>query len=355
MRILILSWRDLKNPLAGGSEVFVQNLARCWAQVGHKVTFLSSAHEGLAVEEEVDGYQIVRRGGRFTVYRCARRYYQNEGRRSFDAVLEVVNTRPFLTPKWLHDIPVVTLIHQLAREVWKYEVPAPAAVLGRYYLEPRWLRNYADRPVLTLSKSSKASLHDYGMRNVDVIKVGIDPPLNRPLPAKAEKPTVLFVGRLSANKRPEHAVTAHAIARQVIPDLELWVIGDGPYVDKVKSSAGPGVKFFGRVDPETKQDMMASAHALLVTSVREGWGLVVSEAGQVGTRSIGYDVAGLQDSVPAAGGRIVLASPESMANAIVESVPTWMKEGPAQLASLGVHPWEDCAEDVLRHLSQARD
>jgi glycosyltransferase involved in cell wall biosynthesis len=39
------------------------------------------------------------------------------------------------------------------------------------------------------------------------------------------------------------------------------------------------------------------SHALVLPSVREGWGLVVTEANSLGTPCVGYDVSGLRDSV----------------------------------------------------------
>ena len=42
---------------------------------------------------------------------------------------------------------------------------------------------------------------------------------------------------------------------------------------------------------------MAEAHVLLMTSVREGWGLVVTEANACGTPAVVYNVPGLRDSV----------------------------------------------------------
>ena len=64
---------------------------------------------------------------------------------------------------------------------------------------------------------------------------------------------------------------------------------------------------FGRVDEATKHELMARAHGQLATSVREGWGLVVSEAAAVGTPTMSYDVPGLRDSTTAADG--VLCEP----------------------------------------------
>jgi glycosyltransferase involved in cell wall biosynthesis len=42
---------------------------------------------------------------------------------------------------------------------------------------------------------------------------------------------------------------------------------------------------------------MSRAHALLVPGVREGWGLVVTEANAMGTPAVAYDVHGLRDSI----------------------------------------------------------
>ena len=56
----------------------------------------------------------------------------------------------------------------------------------------------------------------------------------------------------------------------------------------------------------------------MVTSVREGWGLVVSEANAVGTPAIVYDVSGLRDSVRnELTGLIVPPRPRSMAEAML--------------------------------------
>ena len=350
MRILILNWRDLAHPRAGGSEVYAQNLARHWAAAGHEVTFFCAAVPGRAEVEDVDGYRLVRRGGRLSVYRQAHSYFESTGEDSFDVILDVVNTRPFMAAKWAAQPRVIALVHQVAREVWRYEAPWPASWLGRYLLEPRWLRTYRDLPVLTVSQSSRASLHQYGLKDVAVVPEGVDPPLPIPLPDKAGPPTAIFVGRLSANKRPLDAIRAHTLVRREIPDAQLWVVGEGPIMSRLEKAAGPGVRFFGRVDAETKQNLMASAHALVATSVREGWGLTVSEAARLGTRCVGYDVAGLRDSIPAAGGVLCDANPEALAAKLVEHLPAWSTEARPDLGDAGVVSWEEVAQAVLSHL-----
>lgn len=353
MHLLILNWRDLRHPRAGGSEVYAQNLARCWAADGHEVTFFCAAVAGRPAVECQDGYRVVRSGGPLSVYRDARRFYLNQPAGTFDAVLDVINTRPFLTPRWVGTTPTVALIHQLAADVWRYEVPLPAALLGRYVLEPRWLAAYRRTPVLTVSESSRRSLVDYGLTDLRVVPEGVDPLIGRPLADKAASPTALFVGRLAHNKRPLDVLEAFAVVRRKLPDARLWIVGEGPLIEKMRRRAGPGVTLFGRVDAPTKQDLMASAHALVATSVREGWGLTVSEAAQVGTRAVAYDVPGLRDSVPAAGGVLVAPTPDALASALVEHLPTWCSEARPDLGSAGVVPWSRVAEVVLGHVEEA--
>ncbi|MHB1931331.1 MAG: glycosyltransferase family 4 protein [Acidimicrobiales bacterium] len=353
MRVLILSWRDLRHPLAGGSEVYAQSLARHWAASGNQVTFFCAAVAGEPADETVDGYRLVRDGTRMSVYRQARAWYRREGRGSFDVVLDVVNTRPFLTPRWINDTPTVALIHQVCREIWRYEAPLPVAVVGRYWLEPRWLAAYKDTPTLTVSESSRASLEAYGLRRIAVVPEGVDPPAIPPLRdgvGKEATPTLIWVGRMSANKRPDHALEALGLLRQKLPDAQLWMVGDGPLRPSLESRAPAAVRFYGRVDQDVKQDLTARAHVLVATSVREGWGLIVSEAAMLGTPTVAYDVPGLRDSVAAAGGWLCPPAPSALA----ERLPSALKYL-AVPAGRGVStwPWARVAEAVLARLAEA--
>ena len=305
MRILILNWKDMSHPAAGGAEVFTEQVARSLVARGHSVTLFAASVEGRPARERVEGVDVVRGGGRLTVYRKARRFWSREGPGSFDVVVDEINTRPFLTPRWVKGMPVVALIHQLAREIWAYETPLPLSLLGRYALEPLWLRAYRDVPALTVSDSSAESLTRYhGWRDVTVIPEGSTP---HPVPsvAKESDPTVVFLGRLVAMKRPRDAIEAFSILRDEAPAAQLWVIGEGPLLADLRQDTPVGVTFLGRLGRAELVDRLARAHVLVATSVREGWGLNVSEAAACGTPSIGYRVPGLVDSVEASGGLLV--------------------------------------------------
>lgn len=352
MRILIYNWRDLAHPKAGGAEVYTDGIARVWVSQGHEVTLFTSSVDGQPGREVAPGgYVIVRRGTRLSVYPEARRFWTKEGRGNFDLVIDEVNTKPFGCPRWVKGVPVVALIHQVAREVWFYETPMPVALLGRYLLEPRWLLRYARTMVVTVSQSSRDSLRDYGLTNVHVVPEGVDDMLlNRyeadERPMKEPTLTLCFVGRLSANKRPDHAIEAFRFIKHHVPDARLWVMGSGPLEEKLRKEAPEGVEFLGRVDDDEKHRRVTSSHGLLVTSVREGWGLVVTEAASFGTPSYGYDVPGLKDSILASGGVLSACSPQALGAAVVRD-RMLLIDGSFKVSPGGVLLWHDVAAEIL--------
>jgi glycosyltransferase involved in cell wall biosynthesis len=353
LRILAYNWRDLAHPRAGGAEVYLQSVAREWVKRGHEVTVFSAGVDGSPAEEFVDGVRIIRRGSRIGVYRQARRYWRREGAGQYDLVLDCVNTKPFQCPRFVRNVPVVALIHQVAREVWQYETPWPIAVAGRYLLEPRWLRAYRDVPVVTVSESSRESLAEYGLRRVTVVPEGWVPAFPAPV-AKEPVPTVVFIGRLSANKRPEHAIAAFGLVRRQLPDAQMWVIGSGREEARLRKLAGPGVTFLGHLPEEAKRERLGRAHALVATSVREGWGLVVTEAAASGTVAFGYDVAGLRDSIGASGGVLTRADPASLAGRLVELLPAVVGGYGPRARVVGVIPWDEVAAAILAGPRDAR-
>ena len=63
---------------------------------------------------------------------------------------------------------------------------------------------------------------------------------------------------------------------------------------------------------------MQRAHVITVTSVKEGWGLIVTEAASQGTPAVVYDADGLRDSVrDGQTGLVTAPTPESMAQGVV--------------------------------------
>jgi len=346
MRILLLNWRDLKHPSSGGAEVWAHRIAEGLVNRGHEVTFFA-AHVAEAPEEEiVNGVRIVRRGSRLTVYREAKKFYKDNST-AFDVILEEINTRPFFAYTW-GSTPVVHMIHQVAKDVWKYEAPFPVSLVGRYIFEPRWLKRLAGKHVLTLSPSSAESLIEYGIKNAIVALPGSDDS-QVVYSEKASTPTVVFLGRLVASKRPDHVVEAFRYLRTQIPNAELWMLGSGQMKKKLEKDLPAGVTLFGHVSYEERQSRLARAHVLVATTVREGWGLNVSEASAVGTPTIGYDAPGLRDSIPMSGGLVVPVSSEKLGRALADFF-----EGKIQLTpKIATQSWEEVCVQFETELSRA--
>jgi glycosyltransferase involved in cell wall biosynthesis len=163
---------------------------------------------------------------------------------------------------------------------------------------------------------------------------------------KEHEPTVVFLSRLVAMKRPKDALAAFAVLSREFPSARLWMIGDGPLLPRLRASAPPGVEFLGRLKREDVLDRLTRAHVLVSTSVREGWGLNVSEAAACGTPSIGYAVPGLVDSLQASGGALVDPEPAALGRALVEFFGGSLSLQP----TISTVPWNEVADAVERRL-----
>src|SRR4029077_4941008 len=106
----------------------------------------------------------------------------------------------------------------------------------------------------------------------------------------------------------------------------LWLVGDGDegYVRMLRRRVSAlgldgSVEFLGRLTTDEKHERMARAHAILMASVREGWGLSIAEANACGTPAIAYDVPGLRDAVRSGEtGLVVPPTPSAMAAAMAQ-------------------------------------
>lgn len=318
MRILWMNWRDIKNPKAGGAEVFTHEIQRRLVKKGYDMTLVCPKFTDCKPNEEIDGVKIIRKGGRYSVYSKAKLHYERFNH-DYDLVVDEINTRPFLTPKYVKDKPLLALIHQLAREFWFYETPFPLSYLGYYYLEKKWLSYYKKIHTITVSQSTKKDLESLGFCNVSIIPNGLNiTPLDK-LPKKESCPTLVFLGRLEKAKLPNHALQAFSIIKKKIPTAKMWIIGDGSMKKKLERYNIPDVSFFGYVETEKKNALLSKAHLTLVPGVREGWGLVVTESNAMGTPAAAYNVAGLRDSVRNGYTGILTEknTPESLANSAI--------------------------------------
>ncbi len=298
MRILLLNWRDIRHPKAGGAEVLTHEIARRLVDRGHQLTWLASAAAGSPRDEVIDGVRVLRRGSETTTRLHAPRA---AARGRYDVVVEEINTLPYLAPLWSGSRTVL-FIPQLAREVWWYEAPQALAPIG-YALEPFYLQTYRDVVTVTISMSTLADLRALGFRNtVHVIPMAASRPAAETLRPKAPIGRLVIIGRLVRSKRVDDAIRALAFARRTLPEATLAVIGDGPERGTLEAVAAEegvadAVRFLGRVTEDEKERILTESDAVVAAAVREGWGLTITEGARVGTPAVAYDIPGLRDSI----------------------------------------------------------
>lgn len=304
MNILILNWRDTKHPLTGGAEAMLLEHAKAWIKDGHEVTWFASSAKGLLAEEVIEGIKFYRKGNHLTVFFWAFVYYLNGVFRSTQIVIDCFHFLPFFTPLYIRSKPIVGLIHEVAGKVWFENLFYPFALIG-YFLEPYIIRLYKHKSFITVSKSTEEELIQIGIskKNITVIENGTNPSTYENKVHK--KDVLIFLGRISDDKGVMDAIKSFSLIVQKYPTYQLWIVGKSesePHLEKIKKEAeklgiSSHCKFWGYVSEKQKYKLLSESKLLLHPSRKEGWGLNVIEANIVGTPAVGYDVAGLRDSI----------------------------------------------------------
>ena len=320
----MLSWRGPSHPRRGGAEVYTQRVLEGLVARGHEVSWYSAGYSGVR-PNEMNGIKLHYGLPGMLVYLSGYRWIKKQPIESYDLVIDQINTFGFGSTKTKHK--VVCLIHQLADDVWDSEVKWPFNIFGRW-LERKVLRLYEDVPFMTMSQSTIDELHAWGWRGVGfVTPTGIDRVYTV---EKVKSPVLCFLGRFTAKaKRLDHALAIHRRVMETFSDCELWVIGRGPVPKNVTGQAN--VKVMSNIDDDERDRALGEAWCCIATSVREGWGRMVTESGAAGTPTVGYNVPGLRDSiVDHQTGILVPESVDTAASAIVE-----LFKQPSELARLG--------------------
>lgn len=300
MRIVLFNWRDRKHPRAGGAELYTHEALSALARRGHECTWFTSSSPQSADQERAENYTVIRRGTELTcrlhAYKWLRRQIDK-----FDLVIDEVNTLPWASPL-IDGMKTILLIHQLAREVWWAEAPPGVSLVG-YAMEPALLRPYRNSEVITVSPSSAESLREIGLRGrINIVENPLEP--STCLQIKSSPGLIGYVGRVTRSKRVDHIIRAFAIASNHEQKARLVIVGGGDprefeRLSTLANKLGVGnrVQFTGRVSEQMRDDVMAKMDLLALASLREGWGLVVSEVARYGIPSVAYPVPGLKDSI----------------------------------------------------------
>ena len=302
MKILVLNWRDIKHPLAGGAEISTHEHAKGWVKRGHSVTLFTSSFPSAKEKEVIDGITVIRRGSHYTVHFFAFLYYLSQGK-NFDMVVDEFHFIPFFTPLYVRK-KKLAFIHETAEEVWFKNKTFPLNVIG-FILEPFSFLFYRHIPFMTVSESTKKDLVRFRIpqQNIHVVKNGVTRMSTNV--SRGTYPIIMYLGRISDDKGIGDAISAFTFVQKSHTNAKLWIVGKEERTGQIQElkqklndlNITRSVEFFGFVSEKRKFDLLAQAWILLHPSIKEGWGLTVIEAACVGTPTVAYNTAGLSDSI----------------------------------------------------------
>lgn len=331
MTILILNWRDIRHPFGGGAEASLFEHAKYWKQMNNDVIWFSSSFKGAKEEEIIEGIKFIRKGTHYTAHIWAYFYFIFKKFGKVDIVIDSFHFIPFFTPLYISPNKIVGLINEVAGKVWFANLPYIFALIG-YHLEPYFFIFYKNIHFITGSNSTKKELIHIGIKqkNIDVVHHGMRVVGNQAKIRKETYPTLVFLGRVSADKGIEDVLETFVIVKKKLKNVKLWIIGKeekpgminmflkGMKPLEIKKS----IKYFDFVSEQKKFELLKKSWLLIHPSKKEGWGLNVIEAATQRTPTVGYNVEGLRDSVKnGITGILVRASnPSLLAEAAIEII-----------------------------------
>jgi glycosyltransferase involved in cell wall biosynthesis len=341
----------------GGGERWYRDLAERLAREGHDVTYLTLRQWERGEQAQVDGVRVISVGPRMALY-------TSDGRRR---ILPPLVFGAGVLAHLLRHGRRYQVLDTSAFPYFSLLAAALARPLGGFELVVDWFEVWSDSywreylgPVggaagafvqrlcarvpqraFCISELHAERLREEGLKgSVTVLRglyAGAGAASDGDLPAvpaasvtdtaeaRPDEPLVLFAGRLIPEKHVTLAVAAIALAAERIDGLHGMICGDGPErpaLDAAIAEHGVGeiVSAPGFVDGEQLATDMDRAMCMLLTSRREGYGLVVVEAAAHGTPSVvvaGEDNAATELIVEGVNGTVApSADPRAVAEAI---------------------------------------
>jgi glycosyltransferase involved in cell wall biosynthesis len=228
------------------------------------------------------------------------------------------------------------LLHHVHADQWQKYFPGPVAAAARAIERRSLPLVYRGTHFLTISPSTAGELVELGIdaSRVHLVFLGVDDGLSQLTSERSSKPLFVALGRLAPNKRLDLLLDLWA---RVGPKTggTLMIVGDGPERERIaeRVRTEPGLRDViveGRVTDERKAALLGEAWLIVHTAEREGWGLVLIEAGLCGTPTLAYRVPGVVDAVVDGETGVLVDDDDAFVDAWVS-----LAEDPARVAELG--------------------
>lgn len=368
MKILLIEYRDMKHPLAGGAEIVLFEVFRRIVALGHQVDYLCNGFAGGAHEERQAGIRIIRRGRQPYFNYAVPWIYRRELRaNNYDLIIEGIDKIPFYLPLFERNKPIMAIVpHLFGSTVFQEVSLLPALYV--YLLERGVAKVYRRCMFSLLSRSTQADLVARGIPadHTRVIHPGFtheDYPAPAIKPARV-RPTFLYVGRVKKYKGIQLGVLAVAKLKARYPDVLYQIAGAGDYLEPLRGlvrelGLDRNVEFTGRIPHARKIQLMQQADVLIYPSPKEGWGLSVLEANSCGTVVVASNSPGLSEAVR--DGQTGFLVPHGDVEALVARLDQLFSDPVlyAQMRSHGLawvktFTWDKAARETLELMEETR-
>jgi glycosyltransferase involved in cell wall biosynthesis len=318
-KILLLNYEY--PPLGGGGGVASRSLARGWVNLGYQVLVVTSRFQEQKKIEQKGAITIHRvttwgRSDQFTASFLSLVSYLFFGffkslHLALKHKLVFINTH-FVVPTG----PLGWLISKLFRcpnllsihggDIYDPSKKSSPHQSRFYRFLIRKLLSSKGSQVIAQSNNTKVNAQKYyhSKAKIKVIPLAYEaynfkPKTRKELGLSADKFYLVSTGRLVERKGYQYLLAA---LKNLPAAIELIVIGSGPLMPKLQSRAQDlgielRVKFLGYTAEELKFQYLNSANLYVLSSLHEGFGIVLQEAMQVGLPIVSTDHGGQTDFI----------------------------------------------------------
>lgn len=206
--------------------------------------------------------------------------------------------------------------------------PTADAIMRQVWPE---FTSYCD-VIITPSASVRDVMRSFGVtQRVEIIPNGIDlqPFSDPPQPCQRQEfgipldgTLLIYTGRIAAEKGLDRLLAQFALAREIVPDLYLLLVGKGPYTPKLRQQAtqlglDDAIKFAGALPHEQVGNVLAMGDVYVTASITEVHPLGVIEAMAAGLPIAAVASPGISDTVSHGHHGQLISRPDGLAAAIV--------------------------------------